>query len=74
MLRITEARYGVVPIREVLQVQGAVKEGEFLVINGIKWRGREVEGEDAFWEAIVGVIHPQLLCGIVYSFDAELSS
>lgn len=56
--RITEAIDGTVATGEVVQVGGTVEEGELLVVNGFEGRGREVEREKAFGEAVVRVVKP----------------
>lgn len=69
--RIAETTYGTVSTNEVGQIDGAVEEGELLVVNGAEGRGGEIEREEAFGEAVVGIVDPQLLRGVVYSLDFE---
>ena len=69
--RIAETTYGTVSMNEVLQMGGAVEEGELLVVNGAEGRVGEIEREEAFGEAVVGIVQPQLLRGVVYSLDFE---
>lgn len=69
--RIAEATYGTVSTNEVRQIDGAVEEGELLVVNGAEGRGGEIEREEAFGEAVAGIVDPQLLSGVVYRLDFE---
>jgi len=58
-------------MNEVVQIGGAVEEGELLVVNGAEGRGGEIEREEVFGEAVVGIVDPELLRGVVYSLDFE---